>query len=73
MIHLDNAAWKKAVEDSVRKTSLAKIKYETNSCWARTAGKVDESQGLHPCDELMSSDLGLCERHHLEIVGNDVE
>lgn len=73
MFKFNDVNWNEAVKESIRRADLAKIKYETNSCWARNFAKADESQGIYSCDELMSSDLGLCEEHHREITGRDSE
>lgn len=73
MFQIDNATLKKLVEESVRKTNVAKIRYETNSCWAKNMGATDESRGVYSCDELMVSPLGLCGYHHHEITGRRAE
>lgn len=67
----DSIAWAQIIAEQVEKSNRARVKYETVSCWARTIGKVDESQGLHPCDDMMVSSLGLCAYHHLEITGRE--
>ena len=73
MFQIDNATLKRLVEESVKNAKIARVKYETNSCWAKNMTAKDEVRGVYSCDELMVSPLGLCAYHHHEITGRRAE